>query len=105
MKAVSLRREDLEDLNLTPEQVSACKDRFFTLDTSSRGAINRMDLCVLMEQCGESVGEEAMQQVFNWLDESGLKKLDLSAALKALSKLKEINEAEAEDTDIDIRKK
>ena len=103
MKAVSLRREDLEDLKLTPDQVNACKDRFFSLDISSRGSINRMDLRVLLEQCGESVSEDAMQRVLSWLDESGTKKLDLPAALKALNKMKEINEAEADDTDIDIR--
>lgn len=102
MKAVALRREDLEDLSLSPEQVNICKEKFFTLDTYGRGAINRMDLRVLLEQCGETTNEPAMTQLFAWLDEAGLKRLDLLVVLKAYNKLKLLNEAEADDTDIDI---
>lgn len=102
MRAVQLRREDLEDLSLSPEQVNICREKFFSLDTSGRGAINRMDLRVLLEQCGETTSEPAMSQLFAWLDESGLKRLDLPVALKAFNKIKLLNEAEADDTDIDI---
>lgn len=102
MKAVPLRREDLEDLSLSSEQINSCKEKFFTLDTYGRGAINRMDLKMLLEQCGEETGETAMTGLFAWLDESGFKRLDLLAALKAYNKLKLLNEAEADDTDIDI---
>ena len=97
-----MRREELEELSLSSEQVNICKEKFFSLDTNSRGSINRMDLRVLLEQCGEATNEPAWTQLFTWLDESGLKRLDLHVALKAFNKLKLLNEAEADDSDIDV---
>lgn len=104
MKAVSLRREELEELSLSSEQVNSCKEKFFSMDSNGRGSINRMDLRVLLEQCGETTNEPAWTQLFTWLDESGLKRLDLHVALKAFNKLKLLNEAEADDSDIDVGK-
>lgn len=102
MRAVSLRREELEELSLSSEQVNACKEKFFSIDTSGRGTINRMDLRLLLEQCGEATHEPALSELFTWLDESGLKRLDIHVALKAFNKLKLLNEAEADDSDIDV---
>mmetsp|Transcript_1563 Transcript_1563/g.3337 ORF Transcript_1563/g.3337 Transcript_1563/m.3337 type:complete len:181 (+) Transcript_1563:174-716(+) len=91
-----------DELDLTQEEVDLMKEQYTAIDRAATNAINRYDLRTLLENCGEQPSEEQMHLVVSKLEEKGIRKYDLQAAMQAWSSLKEIISKAEDDSDVDI---
>jgi Ca2+-binding EF-hand superfamily protein len=104
MKKTVVRKDSIPNLDLTQEEIDQMREQFHTLDRLKVGYINIADLGTLFEAVDSSISQEKLQQIQQWAEEKiSNRKLDINAALRAWSYLKELNLKDEEDEfDYDI---
>jgi Ca2+-binding EF-hand superfamily protein len=101
----SSKKDGGEEVDLSPEEIDFLKEQFFSMDKHNQGSINQYELRSVLEAVGDYPTDDKMRLISQMLEEKGFRKIDLTAAMKAWSYLKELNTKDEDEIDNDICKR
>mmetsp|Transcript_6423 Transcript_6423/g.17920 ORF Transcript_6423/g.17920 Transcript_6423/m.17920 type:complete len:157 (-) Transcript_6423:233-703(-) len=89
----------MAQLNLTQEEIDACRESFLLFDQDRSGTIDQWELREVLRAMGQHPTDEEIFQMISEVDDNASNSIDFSEFLQVIAKQKEKAES-SEDSDI-----